>query len=191
MSIRKEIDYPEVGPRASYLLYHEELESLVKHIRGLKRIRFWMTFGESYLTHLRVLQNVGMTRIDPVEYEGHQIVPLQFLKAVLPDPGSLGVNYKGKTCIGCIFDGVKDGRRRRMMIYNVCDHAACFREVGAQAVSYTTGVPAMIGAKMMLEGKWRGQGVFNMEQFDPDPFMEDLNRYGLPWKVLEGKTLEG
>lgn len=191
MSIRKEIDYPEVGPRASYLLYHEELESLVKHIRGLKRIRFWMTFGESYLTHLRVLQNVGMTRIDPVEYEGHQIVPLQFLKAVLPDPGSLGVNYKGKTCIGCIFDGVKDGRRRRMMIYNVCDHAACFREVGAQAVSYTTGVPAMIGAKMMLEGKWRGQGVFNMEQFDPDPFMEDLNRYGLPWKVLEGKTFEG
>jgi len=191
MSIRKEIDYPEVGPRASYLLYHEELESLVKHIRGLKRIRFWMTFGESYLTHLRVLQNVGMTRIDPVEYEGHQIVPLQFLKAVLPDPGSLGVNYKGKTCIGCIFDGVKDGRQRRMMIYNVCDHAACFREVGAQAVSYTTGVPAMIGAKMMLEGKWRGQGVFNMEQFDPDPFMEDLNRYGLPWKVLEGKTLEG
>jgi saccharopine dehydrogenase (NAD+, L-lysine-forming) len=191
MSIRKEIDYPEVGPRASYLLYHEELESLVKHIRGLKRIRFWMTFGESYLTHLRVLQNVGMTRIDPVEYEGHKIVPLQFLKAVLPDPGSLGVNYKGKTCIGCIFDGVKDGRRRRMMIYNVCDHAACFREVGAQAVSYTTGVPAMIGAKMMLEGKWRGQGVFNMEQFDPDPFMEDLNRYGLPWKVLEGKTLEG
>jgi len=191
MSIRKEIDYPEVGPRASYLLYHEELESLVKHIRGLKRIRFWMTFSESYLTHLRVLQNVGMTRIDPVEYEGHQIVPLQFLKAVLPDPGSLGGNYKGKTCIGCIFDGVKDGRRRRMMIYNVCDHAACFREVGAQAVSYTTGVPAMIGAKMMLEGKWRGQGVFNMEQFDPDPFMEDLNRYGLPWKVLEGKTLEG
>ena len=191
MSIRKEIDYPEVGPRASYLLYHEELESLVKHIRGLKRIRFWMTFGESYLTHLRVLQNVGMTRIDPVEYEGHQIVPLQFLKAVLPDPGSLGVNYKGKTCIGCIFDGVKDGRQRRMMIYNVCDHAACFREVGAQAVSYTTGVPAMIGAKMMLEGKWRGQGVFNMAQFDPDPFMEDLNRYGLPWKVLEGKTLEG
>ncbi|HOT73710.1 MAG TPA: saccharopine dehydrogenase family protein [Anaerohalosphaeraceae bacterium] len=191
MSIRKEIDYPEVGPRASYLLYHEELESLVKYIRGLKRIWFWMTFGESYLTHLRVLQNVGMTRIDPVEYEGHQIVPLQFLKAVLPDPGSLGVNYKGKTCIGCIFDGVKDGRRRRMMIYNVCDHAACFREVGAQAVSYTTGVPAMIGAKMMLEGKWRGQGVFNMEQFDPDPFMEDLNRYGLPWKVLEGKTLEG
>lgn len=191
MSIRKEIDYPEVGPRASYLLYHEELESLVKHIRGLKRIRFWMTFSESYLTHLRVLQNVGMTRIDPVEFEGHQIIPLRFLKTLLPDPGSLGANYKGKTCIGCIFDGVKDGQRRQMMIYNVCDHAACFREVGAQAVSYTTGVPAMIGAKMMLEGKWRGQGVFNVEQFDPDPFMEDLNRYGLPWKILDGKTLEG
>ncbi|HOK66773.1 MAG TPA: saccharopine dehydrogenase family protein [Anaerohalosphaeraceae bacterium] len=190
MSVRKDIDYPEVGPRASYLLYHEELESLVKHIRGLKRIRFWMTFGEQYLTHLRVLQNVGMTRIDPVEYEGHKIIPLQFLKAVLPDPGSLGVTYKGKTCIGCIFDGVKDGRRRQMMIYNVCDHAECYREVGAQAVSYTTGVPAMIGAKMMLEGKWKGAGVFNMEQFDPDPFMEDLNRYGLPWKVLDGKTLE-
>jgi saccharopine dehydrogenase (NAD+, L-lysine-forming) len=190
MSIRKDIDYPEVGPRASYLLYHEELESLVKHIRGLKRIRFWMTFGEQYLTHLRVLQNVGMTRIDPVEYEGHKIIPLQFLKAVLPDPGSLGINYKGKTCIGCIFDGVKDGRRRQMMIYNVCDHAECYREVGAQAVSYTTGVPAMIGAKMMLEGKWKGAGVFNMEQFDPDPFMEDLNRYGLPWKVLDGKRLE-
>ncbi len=191
MSIRKDIDYPEVGPRASYLLYHEELESLVKHIRGLKRIRFWMTFGEQYLTHLRVLQNVGMTRIDPVDYEGHKIIPLQFLKAVLPDPGSLGVTYKGKTCIGCIFDGVKDGRRRQLMIYNVCDHAECYREVGAQAVSYTTGVPAMIGAKMMLEGKWKGAGVFNMEQFDPDPFMEDLNRYGLPWKVLDGKTLEG
>ncbi|MEJ5260634.1 MAG: saccharopine dehydrogenase family protein [Anaerohalosphaeraceae bacterium] len=191
MSIRKDIDYPEVGPRASYLLYHEELESLVKHIRGLKRIRFWMTFGEQYLTHLRVLQNVGMTRIDPVEFEGHKIIPLQFLKAVLPDPGSLGVTYKGKTCIGCIFDGVKGGKRRQMMIYNVCDHAECYREVGAQAVSYTTGVPAMIGAKMMLEGKWKGAGVFNMEQFDPDPFMEDLNRYGLPWKVLDGKTLEG
>lgn len=191
MSVRKDIDYPEVGPRASYLLYHEELESLVRHIRGLKRIRFWMTFGEQYLTHLRVLQNVGMTRIDSVEYEGHKIIPLQFLKAVLPDPGSLGVTYKGKTCIGCIFDGVKCGKRRQMMIYNVCDHAECYREVGAQAVSYTTGVPAMIGAKMMLEGKWKGAGVFNMEQFDPDPFMEDLNRYGLPWKVLDGKTLEG
>ncbi|HPY76339.1 MAG TPA: saccharopine dehydrogenase family protein [Anaerohalosphaeraceae bacterium] len=190
MSISRDIDYPEVGPRASYLLYHEELESLVKHIPGLKRIRFWMTFGQEYLTHLRVLQNVGMTRIDPVEYEGHKIIPLQFLKAVLPDPGSLGINYKGKTSIGCIFDGVKDGRPKQMMIYNVCDHAECFKEVGAQAVSYTTGVPAMIGAKMIVEGKWKGRGVFNMEQFDPDPFMEDLNRYGLPWKILDGKTIE-
>lgn len=190
MSIRKEIDYPDVGPRASYVLYHEELESLVKHIKGLKRIRFWMTFGDEYLTHLRVLQNVGMTRIDEVEFEGHKIVPIKFLKALLPDPGSLGATYTGKTCIGVIFDGVKDGRRKQMMIYNVCDHAACYNEVKAQAVSYTTGVPAMIGAKMMLEGKWRGAGVFNMEQFDPDPFMEDLNRYGLPWHILDGKTLK-
>ena len=190
MSIRKEIDYPDVGPRASYVLYHEELESLVKHIRGLKRIRFWMTFGDEYLTHLRVLQNVGMTRIDEVEFEGHKIVPIKFLKALLPDPGSLGATYTGKTCIGVIFDGVKDGRRKQMMIYNVCDHAACYNEVKAQAVSYTTGVPAMIGAKMMLEGKWRGAGVFNMEQFDPDPFMEDLNRYGLPWHILDGKTID-
>jgi saccharopine dehydrogenase (NAD+, L-lysine-forming) len=190
MSIRKEIDYPDVGPRASYVLYHEELESLVKHIKGLKRIRFWMTFGDEYLTHLRVLQNVGMTRIDEVEFEGHKIVPIKFLKALLPDPGSLGATYTGKTCIGVIFDGVKDGRRKQMMIYNVCDHAACYNEVKAQAVSYTTGVPAMIGAKMMLEGKWRGAGVFNMEQFDPDPFMEDLNRYGLPWHILDGKTID-
>lgn len=190
MSIHRDINYPEVGPKASYLLFHEELESLAKYIKGLKRIRFWMTFGEQYLTHLRVLQNVGMTRIDPVDYEGHKIVPLQFLKAVLPDPGSLGVNYKGKTSIGVIFDGVKDGQRKQMMIYNVCDHAECYKEVRAQAVSYTTGVPAMIGAKMILEGKWKGMGVFNMEQFDPDPFMNDLNLYGLPWKIIEGKTID-
>ncbi len=185
MSVSQDIDYPEVGPRRSYLLYHEELESLVKFVKGLKRIRFWMTFGEAYINHLTVLQNVGMTSIEPVEYEGHQIVPLQFLKAVLPDPGSLGVNYQGKTCIGCIFEGVKDGQAKKMMIYNVCDHAACYQEVKAQAVSYTTGVPAMIGAKMMLTGQWTGQGVFNMEQFDPDPFMADLNQYGLPWKELD------
>lgn len=190
MSVRQDIDYPEVGPRMSYLLYHEELESLVQHIRGLKRIRFWMTFGEQYITHLRVLQNVGMTRIDPVEFQGQQIVPLQFLKAVLPDPGSLGTNYTGKTSIGCIFDGVKDGQRKNMMIYNVCDHAECYAETGAQAVSYTTGVPAMIGAKMILTGKWKRPGVWHMEQFDPDPFMDDLNQYGLPWKILEGKTLD-
>jgi saccharopine dehydrogenase (NAD+, L-lysine-forming) len=189
MSIGQDIDYPEVGPRKSYVLYHEELESLVRHIKGLKRIRFWMTFSDNYLTHLRVLQNVGLTRIDEVEFEGHKIVPLKFLKALLPDPGSLGVGYKGKTCIGCIFEGVKAWKQRRLMIYNVCHHAACYKEVKAQAVSYTTGVPAMIGAKMILEGRWQGQGVFNMEQFDPDPFMDDLNRYGLPWKVLEGKSL--
>jgi saccharopine dehydrogenase (NAD+, L-lysine-forming) len=190
MSVKRNIDYPEVGSKASYLLYHEELESLVQHIKGLKRIRFWMTFGEQYLTHLRVLQNVGMTSIKPVDFGGQKIVPLEFLKAVLPDPGSLGTNYKGKTCIGCIFDGVKDGRQKQMMIYNVCDHAECFKETGSQAISYTTGVPAMIGAKMMLTGKWKKAGVWNMEQFDPDPFMDDLNQYGLPWKILEGKTLE-
>ena len=190
MSVSMDIDFPEVGVRKGYLLYHEEEESLVKHITGLKRIRFWMTFGQAYINHLQVLQNVGMTRIDPVEYEGHKIVPLQFLKAVLPDPGSLGTNYKGKTCIGVIFNGIKDGEEKNMMIYNVCDHAECFAETGAQAVSYTTGVPAMIGAKMMLTGKWKQPGVWNMEQFDPDPFMEDLNQYGLPWKILEGKTLE-
>lgn len=185
MSVSEDIDFPEVGIRKGYLLYHEEEESLVKHIKGLKRIRFWMTFGEQYLTHLRVLQNVGMTSIEPVEYEGKKIVPLQFLKAVLPDPGSLGTNYQGKTCIGCIFEGIKDGKKKKMMIYNVCDHSECFKEVGAQAVSYTTGVPAMIGAAMMLTGKWKNNGVFNMEQFDPDPFMDMLNIHGLPWKVID------
>lgn len=181
LSVSREFDFPRVGPRKMYLLYHEELESLVKHIKGLKRIRFWMTFGESYLTHLRVLQNVGMTRIDPVDFEGHKIVPLKFLKAVLPDPGSLGENYKGKTNIGCMMDGYKDGKPFKYYVYNVCDHAECYREVGAQAVSYTTGVPAMIGAMMMLTGVWKGAGVFNVEQFDPDPFMEKLGVYGLPW----------
>ncbi len=190
MSVSMDIDFPEVGVRKGYLLYHEEEESLVKHINGLKRIRFWMTFGDAYINHLQVLQNVGMTSIEPVEYEGQKIVPLQFLKAVLPDPGSLGTNYKGKTCIGVIFNGVKDGVEKNMMIYNTCDHAQCYKETGAQAVSYTTGVPAMIGAKMMLESKWKQPGVWNMEEFDPDPFMDDLNQYGLPWKILDGKTLE-
>ncbi|KGO35135.1 saccharopine dehydrogenase [Desulfobulbus sp. Tol-SR] len=178
-------DYPEAGPRESYLLYHEEMESLVRHIRGLKRIRFWMTFGQAYLTHLKVLENVGMTRIDAVDYEGHKIIPLRFLKALLPDPGSLGTNYTGKAVIGCVFDGVRDGRRSRKYIYNVCDHAEAFREVQAQAVSYTTGVPAMIGAMMMLTGEWRGAGVYNVEQLDPDRFMDCLNRYGLPWQVVD------
>ena len=185
LSVHQSFDFPEVGPREMYLMYHEEMESLSMNIKGLKRMRFWMTFGEQYLTHLRVLENVGMTRIDPVIYEGVEIVPLKFLKAVLPDPGSLAENYTGKTCIGCVIEGIKDGRFARKFIYNVCDHAETYKEVKAQAISYTTGVPAMIGAKMMLEGKWKKSGVFNMEQFDPDPFMNDLNMYGLPWQVIE------
>jgi saccharopine dehydrogenase (NAD+, L-lysine-forming) len=185
MSICEMIDYPEVGPRKSYLLYHEELESLILNIKGLKRIRFWMTFGDNYLTHLRVLQNVGMTRIDPVLFEGREIVPIKFLKALLPDPGSLGAGYTGKTSIGCIIEGVKDGKPKKQFIYNVCDHAECYREVKAQAVSYTTGVPAMIGAVMMLTGAWKGAGVFNVEQLNPMPFMERLNKHGLPWNIIE------
>ena len=185
MSIAKDIDYPEVGPKKSYLLYHEELESLVKNIKHLKRIRFWMTFSENYLTHLRVLQNVGITSIEPIMYEGKEIVPLKFLKALLPDPSTLGTNYHGKTSIGCIIEGVKDGKPKKVMIYNVCDHEKCYKEVQAQAVSYTTGVPAMIGAMMILKGFWQGKGVFNIEEFDPDPFMQALNEHGLPWHVKE------
>ena len=181
LSQHETFDFPEVGKKEMYLLYHEELESLVKHFPEMKRIRFWMTFSENYLTHLRVLQNVGMTSIKPVVYEGHSIIPLQFLKAVLPDPSSLGPRTKGKTCIGCIIEGTKGKKTQKIYIYNVCDHEECFREVGSQAISYTTGVPAMIGAKMILEGKWRGKGVFNVEQLDPNPFMTDLNQYGLPW----------
>jgi saccharopine dehydrogenase (NAD+, L-lysine-forming) len=188
MSVHQPVDYPEIGPRESYLLYHEELESLVKNFPTLKRARFWMTFGQQYLTHLEVLQNVGMTSIKPIKYKGIDIVPLEFLKAVLPDPGSLGENYSGKTSIGCQIKGIKDGKEKTYFIYNNCDHAACYKEVKAQAVSYTTGVPAMIGAKMILEGKWAGTGVFNTEEFDPDPFMEDLNLYGLPWhEVVDAK----
>ena len=183
LSVHQTFNFPGIGPKEMYLMYHEELESLVKNIRGLKRIRFWMTFGEQYLTHLRVLENVGMTRIDPVLYEGREVVPLKFLKAVLPEPASLGANYTGKTNIGCIIEGVKDGRKRKIYIYNVCDHAACWKEVKAQAISYTTGVPAAIGAKMMVTGAWCEAGVFNVEQFNPDPFMEELNRRGLPWVV--------
>lgn len=178
-------DYPVAGPRESYLLYHEEMESLVKHINGLKRIRFWMTFGQPYLTHLKVLENVGMTRIDEVEFEGHKIVPIRFLKALLPDPGSLGSNYTGKAVIGCVFNGEKKGENLKKYIYNVCDHAECYNEVQAQAVSYTTGVPAMIGAMMMLKGIWKGEGVFNVEQLDPDVFMDELNSNGLPWQVVD------
>ena len=183
LTVSKTYDFPEgIGPKKIYLLYHEELESLVKFFPTLKRARFWMTFSDNYLKHLEVLQNVGMTRIDPMEFEGKQIIPIQFLKALLPDPASLGPRTKGKTCIGCVVKGVKDGKERTYYVYNICDHEACYREVKSQAISYTTGVPAMIGAKMMLTGKWRGEGVFNMEQFDPDPFMEALNEHGLPWQ---------
>ena len=185
MSQSRTFDFPEVGERKAYLLYHEELESLVRHIDGLKRIRFWMTFGDEYLTHLRVLQNVGMTSIAPIEYEGREIVPLQFLKALLPDPSTLGENYTGKTSIGCLIEGRKNAERRKVFIYNVCDHEESWKEVRAQAVSYTTGVPTMVGAKMMLTDQWRGRGVFNVEQLDPEPFLEELAVRGLPWHVKE------
>ena len=181
MSIKRVYNLPQIGPKDIYLLHHEEMESLALNIKGIKRIRFWMTFSESYLTHLKLLENVGMTSIEPIEFEGKQIVPLQFLKAVLPDPASLGPRTKGKTNIGCIFTGVKDGQEKKYYVYNVCDHQACYAEVGSQAISYTTGVPAMIGAMMVLTGKWNKPGVYNVEEFDPDPFMEALNKFGLPW----------
>ena len=190
VSVKMVWDYPEVGPKDSYLLYHEELESLVQNIKGLKRIRFFMTFGQSYLTHMKCLENVGMLRIDEVEHKGMKIVPMEFLKTLLPDPASLGERTVGFTNIGCVFEGMKDGKKRKIYIYNVCDHQECYRETGAQAVSYTTGVPAMIGAKMILEGKWAGKGVFNMEQFDAKPFMDELNTQGLPWKIIEMKPEE-
>ncbi len=189
LEIHKPIEYPNIGPRESYLMYHEELESLVKNFPLLKRARFWMTFGQRYITALEVLQEVGLTSIKPVKYQGFEIVPLQFLKALLPDPGSLGVNYKGETSIGCQIRGVKDGKERTYYVWNNCSHEQAFKETGAQAVSYTTGVPAMIGAKMFIEGKWGGAGVFNVEQFDPDPFMDDLNKYGLPWNEEVDKPL--
>ena len=182
MSVHKSFKFPGVGDREMYLLYHEELESLARNIKGVKRIRFWMTFSEEYLTHLRVLQNVGMTRIDEIEHEGMKIVPIKLLKSLLPDPASLAKNYKGKTSIGCIIRGKRNGKRRTCYTYNICDHAKCYSEVGSQAVSYTTGVPTMIGAMMMLTNKWRGKGVFNVEEFDPDPFMEQMTIHGLPWE---------
>ena len=181
MEIKREYDFAQVGKKDMYLLHHEELESLGQNIKGIKRIRFFMTFGESYLTHLKCLENVGMTSIEPIMYEGREIVPLQFLKAVLPDPATLGPRTVGKTNIGCIFIGKKDGEDKTYYLYNVCDHQECYKEVGSQAVSYTTGVPAMIGAKLVLEGKWKKPGVFNVEEFDPDPFMDELNKQGLPW----------
>ena len=189
MEIKRVYDFPEIGPKDMYLLHHEEIESLALNIPGIKRIRFFMTFGESYLTHLRCLEDVGMTSIEPIQYEGKEIVPLQFLKAVLPDPSSLGPRTKGKTNIGCIFVGKKDGKEKKLYIYNTCDHQECYREVGSQAVAYTTGVPAMIGAMMILKGLWKKPGVHNMEEFDPDPFMEALNRWGLPWKISEDPEL--
>lgn len=186
LSVKDSFDFPEgIGPMDIYLMYHEELESIVKHFPEIKRARFWMTFSQNYLKHLEVLQNVGMTGIEPVIYNGVEVIPLQFLKAVLPDPSSLGPLTKGRTCIGCVAKGTKDGKEKIVYIYNICDHEACYREVQSQAISYTTGVPAMIGAKMMLENKWMKPGVWNMEQFDPDPFMEDLNQYGLPWTLVE------
>ena len=185
LEFSQSFDFPQVGPRKMYLLYHEELESLCQYINGLKRIRFWMTFGEEYIKHMTVLQNVGMLRIDEVDYEGTKVIPIQFLKKLLPDPASLAANYKGKTCIGCVFEGVKDGKPMRKFIYNVCDHTETYKEVGSQAVSYTTGVPAMIGAKMIATGQWKKPGVWHMEQLDPDPFMEELNKNGLPWQVTD------
>ena len=189
MEIKRVYNFPEVGEKDMYLLHHEEIESLALNIPGIKRIRFFMTFGQSYLTHLKCLENVGMTSIEPIMYEGKEIIPLQFLKAVLPDPASLGPRTVGKTNIGCIFIGKKDGKEKKLYIYNVCDHQECYKEVGSQAISYTTGVPAMIGAMMIMNGTWNKAGVYNIEEFDPDPFMEALNKYGLPWKISEDPEL--
>lgn len=182
MEIKQVYNFPEIGEKDMYLLHHEEIESLALNIPRVKRIRFFMTFGQSYLTHLKCLENVGMTSIKPIEFEGKQIIPLQFLKAVLPDPSSLGPRTKGKTNIGCIFRGKKDGKDKTYYVYNVCDHEECYKEVGSQAVAYTTGVPAMIGAMMLMTGTWDTKGVYNIEEFDPDPFMDALNKWGLPWK---------
>ncbi len=185
LEIKMVWDYPQVGKKDSYLMYHEEMESLSKNIKGLKRIRFFMTFGESYLTHMKCLENVGMLRIDEVDIGGVKVVPLQLLKELLPDPADLGERTVGKTNIGCVIEGIKDGKNKKIYIYNVCDHQACYKETGAQAVSYTTGVPAMVGAKMILEKRWSGKGVFNMENFDAKPFMEELNLQGLPSDIIE------
>ena len=189
MEIKRVYNFAEVGEKDMYLLHHEELESLALNIPGIKRIRFFMTFGESYLTHLKCLENVGMTSIEPILYEGKEIVPLQFLKAVLPDPAALGPRTKGKTNIGCIFTGKKNGKEQHLYIYNVCDHQECYKETGSQAVSYTTGVPAMIGAMMLMTGTWNKPGVHNIEEFDPDPFMEALKEWGLPYQINETPCL--
>ncbi len=189
MEIKRVYNFPEVGEKDMYLLHHEEIESLAKNIPGVKRIRFFMTFGQSYLTHMKCLENVGMLSTEAIDYDGAQIVPLQFLKVLLPDPATLGPRTVGKTNIGCIFTGVKDGQEKTIYIYNVCDHQECYKEVGSQAISYTTGVPAMIGTALIMQGVWSGSGVFNIEEFDPDPFMDMLNTNGLPWVVEEKPVL--
>lgn len=189
--IHRPLNYPNIGPKESYVIYHEELESLVKNFPTLKRARFWMTFGQEYLTHLRVIQNIGMARIDPIIYNGIEIVPIQFLKAVLPNPGELGENYVGETSIGCRIRGIdKSGKEATYYVYNNCSHHAAYLETGAQGVSYTTGVPAMIGAMMFLKGEWKKPGVYNVEEFNPDPFMEQLNKQGLPWHEIFNEDLE-
>jgi len=185
LEIRVEHDYPEIGVKPSYLLYHEELESLCKNIKGLKRIRFFMTFGDAYIQHMNCLQNVGMLGIKEVEHKGQKIIPIEFLATLLPDPASLGPRTVGKTNIGCIIEGIKDGKKKKVYIYNICDHQECYKETGAQAVSYTTGVPAMIGTKMIYQGIWDGKGVFNIEEFDAKPFMDELMTQGLPWTILD------
>ncbi len=189
LEIKRVYNFDKVGEKDMYLLHHEEIESLAKNIKGVKRIRFFMTFGQSYITHMNCLQNVGMLSTVPVKFEGKDIVPIQFLKALLPDPATLGARTKGKTNIGCIFTGVKDGKKKTLYIYNVCDHQECYKEVESQAISYTTGVPAMIGAMLVCKGIWNKAGVYNCEEFDPDPYMEALNKYGLPWVVEENPVL--
>ncbi len=189
-AISKMITYPNIGPKKSYVIYHEELESLVKNFPTLKRARFWMTFGDEYLTHLRVIQNIGMASIEPIKYKGIDVVPLEFLKAVLPDPGELGTNYTGQTSIGCRIKGIKDGQEKTYYIWNNCSHEAAYKETGTQGVSYTTGVPAMLGAMMMLTGEWSGTGVKNVEEFNPDPFLAMLGKVGLPWHELVNIDLE-
>jgi saccharopine dehydrogenase (NAD+, L-lysine-forming) len=185
-----DLNYPGIGPKPSYVIFHEELESLVKNFPSLKRARFWMTFGDQYLTYLRVIQDIGMAGIVPVKYKGMDVIPLEFLKEVLPNPGDLGVNYTGETSIGCRIRGLKDGKEISYYIWNNCKHQDAYQETGAQGVSYTTGVPAMIGAKMFMTGEWTGAGVFNVEQFNPDPFLADLNVYGLPWHEEFNGNLE-
>ena len=190
LAIHRPLTYPNVGPRESYLLHHEELESLVKNYPTIKRARFWMTFGQEYLTHLRVIQNIGMASIKPINYNGMEIVPLQFLKAVLPNPQDLGANYEGETSIGCRIRGLKDGKEHTYYVYNNCSHRAAYEETGMQGVSYTTGVPATISARLFMLGQWKRPGVWNVEEFDPDPFMDELNKQGLPWHEVHDGDIE-